>query len=215
MRFIIVGCGRMGSRLAQQLAREGHAVAAVDIDPQALRALGANFTGKVIEGVGFDRDVLLKAGIQQADGLAAVTHSDEVNVVVARLARQVFKVPRVIARIYDPAKAEIYRRLGLTTVAPVVWATRRFAQLLSSPGVESTATLGNGGVEIVEMELPPLLLGRTSKDLVLPGELHLVAFQRSGKTMLPSNGLTFKEGDRLFLAVAAGSENRLKALLGQ
>src|SRR4030042_1184683 len=108
MRIIIIGCGRMGSGLAQTLSLRGHAVTVVDRDPQAFERLGPAFKGKTLTGIGFDRDVLLRAGIERADGLAAVTFSDEANVVAARLASNIFHVPRVVARLYDPRKAEIY-----------------------------------------------------------------------------------------------------------
>ncbi|HKZ70108.1 MAG TPA: TrkA family potassium uptake protein, partial [Anaerolineales bacterium] len=130
MKFIVVGCGRWGAGLAQTLSQRGHAVTIVDQDPSAFGRLGPNFKGKTITGIGFDREVLREAGIERADGLAAVTVSDEANVVTARLAQQVFHVPKVVARLYDPHKAEIYRRLGLQTISTVTWGIHRIAELL-------------------------------------------------------------------------------------
>ena len=118
-RIITIGCRRTGSGLARILTAKGHAVTMVDIDPEAFERLGPRFAGRIVLGVGFDRDVLIQAGIERADGLAAMTSSDEANVVAARIAREVFKVPRVVARLYDPRKADIYKRLGLQTIQPV------------------------------------------------------------------------------------------------
>src|SRR3990170_4359428 len=131
MRIIVVGCGRNGAGLAQHLSLRGHIVTVVDKDPVAFERLGAAFKGRTVVGVGFDRDVLHHAGIEKADGLAAVTSSDEVNVVAARLAREVFRVPRVVARVYDPRKAEIYQRLVVQTISPVALGTHRLAELLT------------------------------------------------------------------------------------
>lgn len=214
MRIIIIGCGRMGSGLARTLALQGHAVTVVDRDPTAFERLGPAFKGQTVVGVGFDRDVLIKAGIERADGLAAVTESDEANVVAARLASQVFRVPRVVARLYDPRKAEIYRRLGLQTIAPVSWGINRMAEMLSYAPLTTTHSLGAGGVDLVDVEAPPLLVGRMVKELFMTGEIHVVAISRGGQTFLPTLGTVFHEGDVIHLAVSAGSLGRLKAILG-
>src|SRR5512139_1443336 len=121
MRLLIIGCGRLGAGLGQFLATNGHVVAIVDKDPLALEKLGGKFKGQRVAGIGFDRKVLVSAGIERADGLAAVTASDEANVVAARIARDIFHVPRVVARLYDVRQAEIYKRLGLQTIAPTNW----------------------------------------------------------------------------------------------
>src|SRR5512136_174046 len=144
MKVIIVGCGRMGSELAGQLALDGHDVTVVDIDPQAFYRLGATFKGKTVEGVGFDRDVLVRAGVEHADALAAVTAGDNRNAIIARVARNVFHVPKVVARLYDPRRAEIYERLGLQTVSSTGWGVSRAMQLLVHPELHVAVTLGNG-----------------------------------------------------------------------
>jgi trk system potassium uptake protein TrkA len=212
MRIIIIGCGRMGSGLAQTLDLRGHAVTVVDKDSAAFERLGPSFKGQTVVGVGFDRDILVQAGIERADGLAAVTESDETNVVAARLASQVFRVPKVVARLYDPRKAEIYRRLGLQTIATTTWGINRIAELLCYSQFESVLSLG-GQVDIVEVEVPPLLVGRTVTELVVPGEIHVVAISRGGKTFIPTLGTVFREGDLVHVAVLATSADRLKALL--
>jgi trk system potassium uptake protein TrkA len=214
MRIIIIGCGHTGAGLARELSLAGHAVTVVDSNAAAFERLGPSFKGEMIMGVGFDRDVLLRAGIERADGLGAVTSSDETNVVTARVAREVFHVPKVVARVYDPRKAEIYRRLGLQTISPVSFGIQRLAELLTFSPVERVQSLGSGDVDIVEAEVSPLIAGRTVKDLTVPDEVRVVAITRSGKTFLPTMGTVFQEGDRLHLAVLATSADRLKALLG-
>jgi len=213
MKIIVVGCGRMGSGLARRLTLQGHTVTVVDNDPQAFERLGAQFKGQTVVGVGFDRDILLKAGIERADGLAAVTPSDEANLVAARLAGQIFRVPKVVARVYDPEKAEVYRRLGLQTIAPVSWGIDRVAELFTYTTHGTVATLGAGQVDIVEAEVTPLLVGRTVNDVTIPGEVHVIAISRGGKTFLPTLGAAFRDGDTLHLAVLAASADRLKSLL--
>jgi trk system potassium uptake protein TrkA len=214
MRIIIIGCGRLGSVLAQTLSMRGHAVTAVDNDPASFERLGPAFKGQTVLGVGFDRDLLLQAGIERADGLAAVTTSDDTNVVTARLARLVFRVPRVVARVYDPRKAEIYRRLGLQTISPVSLGSDLLVELLTFSQLKTILSLGSGEVGLVEAEVPPLLVGRAATALTIPGEVHLVAVSRSSKTFLPTPATVFQQGDLIHLAVLAASTERLEALLG-
>ncbi|MCB0169278.1 MAG: NAD-binding protein [Anaerolineae bacterium] len=214
MKFIVIGCGRVGSGLAQTLDRRGHTVVVIDIDPHTFERLEAGFRGRTIHGVGFDRAVLTEAGIKQADGLAAVTGSDEVNVVTARLAGQFYKVPKVIARLFDPRKADIYRRLGLQTVTPLAWEVNRIVELLSYFPLANEASIGNGQVDLVDTEVPQLLIGRSVNDLTVPGEIHVVAITRGGQTFLPTRGALLQRGDWLHLALLAASGDRLKALLG-
>ena len=213
MRVIIIGCGRMGSGLAQALSLQGHAVTVVDRNPLAFDLLGPAFKGRTVEGVGFDRDVLIRAGIERADGLAAVTESDEANVVAARMASQIFRVPKVVARLYDPRKAEIYKRLGLQTIATTTWGINRIASLLSYSQVGITTSLSSE-VDLVEIDVPPLLVGRTVKDLSVPGEIHVVAVIRSGHSFLATQSTVFQKGDLLQLAILSSSAERLRTLLG-
>ena len=214
MKFIIVGCGRMGSGLARALIQRGHGVTAVDNDPAALARLGKAFAGATVVGIGFDRDVLLQAGIERADGLAAVSSSDEANVVIARLASQVFRVPRVVARLYDPSRAEIYRRLGVQTITPVLWGINRVADLLCYSQLHAVMSLGSGEVDIVEVALPPLLIGRSISTVTIAGAAHVVAISRRGRTFLPLADVVFQEGDVMHLAVVGTSIDRLAELLG-
>jgi trk system potassium uptake protein TrkA len=211
--MIIIGCGRMGAGLAHTLAQRGHAVTVIDTDSTAFERLGPAFTGRMVVGVGFDRDVLLQAGIERADGLATVTASDEANAVAARIARQVFHVPRVVARLYDPRKAEIYRRLGILTISTTTWGIERIAELLCYSQLDVLLSLGSGEVDLVAVAIPPLLVGRAAHELTIPGEVHVVAISRDGTTRLPTQGMTFQQGDLIYLAVLAASADRLKPLL--
>ncbi len=214
MRILIIGCGRLGAGLAKTLMGRGHSVTIIDKDPLAFDKLGDKFKGQTTLGVGFDREVLLKAGIERTDGLAAVTSSDEANVVAARIARDIFHVPRVVARLYDVRQSEIYKRLGIQTIAPTGWGINRIADLLLYSPLETTFTLGSGDVELVETELPHLLVGRTVRDLTVAGEIHIVSITRNNKTFLPTLGTIFREEDLLHIAVLTTSTNRLKELLG-
>jgi len=214
MKMIIIGCGRLGAGLAETLSQRGFGVTVVDRNPAAFERLGVSFRGNTLTGGGFDREVLLAAGIERADGLASVTASDEVNVVAARLARHVFHVPRVVARLYEPRKAEVYRRLGLMTISQLTWGISRIVELLCYSKLETIKSLGSGEVDIVEAEVPRLLIGRTVNELSVPGEIHVVAVTRKGTTFLPMLGTEFHEGDMVHLALLASSAERLKLILG-
>jgi trk system potassium uptake protein len=213
MRFIIIGCGRMGAGLARVLGSRGHAITVVDKDPSTAERLDASFGGRTVMGSAFDREVLLKAGIERADGLAAVTNSDETNVVVARLSRLVFQVPKVVSRLYDPRKVEVYRKLGVQIVAPVTWAVNRFADLLSYSQIDTVLSLGNGEVEIVDVAVPPLLEGRGISALSLPGEVQVIAVCRGGKAFLPTPETVFQKDDSVQLALLTVCVERLRAML--
>ncbi len=213
MRVIIVGCGRMGAELANHMWRDGHDVTVVDKNPQAFYRLGAGFKGATVEGVGFDRDVLIRAGVERADALAATTSGDNSNIITARVARNVFHVPKVIARLYDPRRAEIYQRLGLQTVSSTAWGVSRAIQLLSHAELYVSVTLGNGDVEVVELEVPPHWVSRTVNNANVPGEINVVAVTRQGKTFIPVTGTVFQNGDRAAVAVLAAARERLEELM--
>lgn len=214
MRFLLIGCGRAGSRLAQIMTTHGHDVTVVDIDPAALERVEGQRHVTTVRGVGFDRAVLIEAGIQRADGIAAVTGVDEVNVVVARLARRIFHVPRVVARVNDPRKAEIYRRLGIFTVSPLGWGVDRMAEALVRSELAPLLSMGSGEVNIIAVEASPLLAGRSVQTLTVPREVHVTAIQRQGHALLPGPETVFEEGDTIFLAVQARAAARLQALIG-
>ncbi len=213
MRFVIVGCGRVGAQLANSLSLQGHEVAIIDRDPAAFRRLNPNYRGKKIEGVGFDRDVLLAAGIERADGFASVTNGDNTNVVSARIARQIFRVPKVVTRIYDPRRAEIYRRLGIQTISPTEWGATRIAELLCHPGVTTVLTVGNGEVSVIEVEVSAHLAGHRVNELVIPGETSVVALVRGGRASVPTLGTVLQVGDTLHLSVLATAMGRLSEMM--
>jgi trk system potassium uptake protein len=214
MKIIIIGCGRVGSGLARMLSNRGHQVTVIDSDPVAFERLGKGFKGKSVVGIGFDRQALLDAGIEKADAFAAVTASDEANAVAARIAKNVFKVPRVAARIYDPRKADIYRRLGMQTISPVALGISRMAELLSFSNLAVSESVGSGEVKIVDIEIPSMLKGHRTSELNIPGEVQVTAVTRNGKTFLPLGGAACEEGDIVHLAVLATSQDRLKDLVG-
>lgn len=207
MHVVIVGCGRVGSTLARELTAQGHTVSIVDRKPEAFSRLGDSFSGNKIVGIGFDRDVLIEAGIEKAGALAAVTNGDNSNILVARVAREEFAIERVVARIYDPKRAEIYERLGIATVATVKWTSERILRriLPDLPAVEWTDP--SAKVVLVEREMPKSLIG--SRVLDLDGEsARVVAVRRLGAAMIPDGETVAQEGDVVYVAaqVAALAE---------
>lgn len=214
MRIIVLGCGRVGERVARLMADEGHEVAVIDYDANALERLGLHFKGRKIKGVGFDRNVLLEAGIEQADAFAATSSSDNANIVAARIARNVFKVPRVVARLYDPGRAEIYRRLGLVTISSTDWGAERIRELILFSELDAVETFGNSEVCVVTVEVPPQLVGRMVKSLTITGEINVAAITRRGEAFIPLLGTEFRPDDLLHLVVMTSSMDQLKSLLG-
>jgi trk system potassium uptake protein TrkA len=214
MRIIVLGCGRVGERVARLMADEGHDVAVIDYDANALERLGLHFKGRKIKGVGFDRNVLLEAGIEQADAFAATSSSDNANIVAARIARNVFKVPRVVARLYDPGRAEIYRRLGLVTISSTDWGAERIRELILFSELDAVETFGNSEVCVVTVEVPPQLVGRMVKSLTITGEINVAAITRRGEAFIPLLGTEFRPDDLLHLVVMTSSMDQLKSLLG-
>ena len=214
MKVIIMGCGRVGEQLAQLMADEGHAVAVIDQNQAALTRLGDNFRGSKVKGIGFDRDVLVGAGIEQADAFAATSSSDNANIIAARIARNVFHVPRVVARLYDPRRAEVYQRLGLLTISSTIWGARRIHELLTHSELEPVMVFGSGEVCLLSIETPPLLVGRMVKHLNITGEIQTVAITRQGRAFIPLTGAELQAGDTIHLAVLASSLDRLKELMG-
>lgn len=214
MKYIIIGCGRMGSGLAQNLVRKGHSVTVIDSNSESFKLLGENFKGKTIVGVGFDKDVLAEAKINLVDAVVACSNSDETNALIGRISRNIYKVPRVIARLYDPRKAEIYRTLGIQTISTTTWGIQRATEMLSYNQLDSVLTIGNSSVDLVRIETPALLVGRTVNELTAIGEFQVVAISRNNKTFLPTRGSVFEKHDIIFIAVLATSASRLKTLLG-
>jgi trk system potassium uptake protein len=214
MKIIVMGCGRIGSQVSQLLSDQGHDVTIIDHDSNSEGRLGQNFKGNIIKGLGFDRQILMQAGIEQAEAFVAASQSDNANIVAARIARTIFHVPRVVARLYDPRRAEIYQRLGLTTISSTNWGAERIFQVLTHTDIDVWNTFGNGEVTLVHIELPAHLNGRSVSQLNVPGEVMVVAITRNDQTFIPPSGTEFHEGDLVNLVVLSSAMNRLEELLG-
>ena len=213
MHVLIGGYGRVGQYLAHMLEFEGHSVAIIDHDPSMLSTLGSDILGPKFVGEVFDRDTLEKAGIERADVFCAVTSGDNSNVVSARVAKEYYKVPRVVARIYDPRRADIYRRLGIPTVASVRWTGTRLLELISHPDLRSQFQFGNGEFELLEVELPPVLKDHKVSDLDIPGEIRVTSIVRGNAAMMPTEDTAFQMGDRVYAIVARESIGTFERLL--
>jgi trk system potassium uptake protein len=210
MRVIVVGCGRVGSQLANTLSAEGHALVVIDRNATAFANLSREFVGRMLTGVGFDRAILQKADIEGADALAATTDSDNVNIVVAVTARETFRVPRVVARIYNPQAAEIYRREGIPTVTPTLWAANTMKTMLVTASLTAVATLGSGEVESVCLEVPKGVAGRTVADVSKPGEIVVGALVRKGQAMIPTAETVLEAEDRLHITAVVPALSQLQ-----
>ncbi len=214
MKVIIMGCGRVGEQTARMLTDDGHQVTIIDPDPAALARLGAQFKGRTVQGVGFDRAVLVKAGIEYADAFAATSSMDNINIVAARIAHNIFHVPKVVARLFDPRRAEIYRRLGLITISSTTWGAERIRELLTHAELDTVMTFGRSEVVVITIEIPSHLAGRMVKHITMPGETNVVAITRQGQAIMPTLGTEFRAGDLLHIAVHASAMDRVEALLG-
>ena len=214
MKVIVVGCGKLGSGLALNLAGKGHEVTVIDSRPDSFEMLGKNFAGETIVGIEFDRDVLMQAKITHTDAVVACTNSDETNALIGRISRNVFRVPRVISRIYDPRKAEIYKTLGIQTISATTWGVHRVTELLSYSQLDSVLTLGENDVELLRIEIPALLVGKTVKELTAIGEAHVVAVKRDNQAFLPTLGTVLKQHDVVYITALSTAIPRLKKSLG-
>jgi trk system potassium uptake protein TrkA len=202
--IIVVGCGRVGVQLALSVFHKGHSVAVVDVNPRAFDRLGPEFRGRTVQGEGFSEDVLKRAGVETADAVAAVTTSDSVNIVVARVARDLYRVPHVVARVYNPRRAPVYEKLGLQTIASSTWGAQRIEQLILHPGLQSVYSAGNGEVQIYEISVPHEWEGRTVGDLVPEVNALPIAIARGGRACLPDRATVLQAHD--ILQVSATDE---------
>ena len=213
MHVVVVGCGRVGSSLALGLTQSGHSVAVVDRNPDAFRRLGASFTGTTVQGVGFDRDRLQEAGIDEAGAVAAVTSGDNSNIVIARVARETFGVERVVARIYDPRRAAIYQRLGIATVASVAWTTERVLRRILPDEAAVEWVDPSARVKLVERSVPAAWAGHPLGDLEQDGAVRVVVLSRLGVGQVPKPGLVLQEGDVVYVSVGDDAVPALDAQL--
>ena len=197
MHIVIMGCGRVGSTLAHILEDRGYTVAVIDQDPEAFRRLRPSFKGDRVTGVGFDRDVLARAGIERADGFAAVSSGDNSNIIAARVARETFGVAQVAARIYDPRRAEVYQRLGIPTVATVRWTADQMLRKLLPEGAQPLWRDPTGAIVLAEVAYDDHWLGEKVTALEESARTRVAFISRLGEAMLPGPGTVLQEGDVL------------------
>ncbi|MGE0454658.1 MAG: TrkA family potassium uptake protein [Vicinamibacteria bacterium] len=213
MFFIVVGCGRVGSELACALFRKGHQVTVIDHVGSSFEHLDPSYRGRTIEAEALNHDVLLRAGIEQAQGLAAVTNSDPVNAVVARIARSVFEVPNVVARNYDPRYLPLHETMGLQSVSSTAWGAQRLEELLESAAAKAVFSAGNGEVEVYELSIGESWAGRALVELVGEGEGVAVALTRGGRAALPRADTRLAAGDVLHVSATAQGLRELRRRL--
>ena len=214
MKVIIMGCGRVGEQVARLMVEDGHTVTVIDYDAAALDRLGTDFKGRRVLGVGFDREVLLDAGIEDADAFAATSSSDNANIVAARIARHIFHVPRVVARLYEPSRAEVYQRLGLVTISSTTWGAQRIQELLTHRELDPVLTFGGGEAVVISIDTPPSWIGRAAKHINVPGEILVTAITRQDRALLPLSGTELQAGDVVHLTVRADALDRIAEWLG-
>jgi trk system potassium uptake protein TrkA len=194
-----MGCGRVGSTLAQNLESRGHSVAVIDQNPDAFRRLGADFSGLTVTGIGFDREVLVEAGIERAHAFAAVSSGDNSNIISARLARETFGVDRVVARIYDSKRAEVYERLGIPTVATVRWTADRMMRYLVPEGVVELWRDPTSTVSIIEVPVHAGWISRPLRELEEATGARTAYIMRFGIGTLPTPSTLLQDGDQVFM----------------
>ena len=215
VHIVIMGCGRVGSSLARSLEKRGHTVAVIDIDVDSFRRLGPDFSGKTVKGVGFDREVLLEAGIEDADGFAAVSSGDNSNILSARVVRETFGVDTVVARIYDPGRAEVYERLGIPTVATVRWTADQVLRRLLPAGSEPHWRDPSGSVRLMEVHVDRSWVGRTVEQIEEATNARIPFIFRVGAGTVPKRNTVFQDGDLIYAAVVDARLADVEAILSR
>lgn len=201
VHIVIMGCGRVGSTLAKDFQALGHSVAVIDQDREAFRRLGADFNGLTVAGVGFDRDTLIEAGIEKADAFAAVSNGDNSNILAARVARETYGVQNVVARIYDPGRAEIYQRLGIPTVATVLWTTDQIMRRILPTGARSEWQDASGKVQLAEMAMHSEWFGEPATLIERNTSARVAFITRLGEGIIPDEHTVLQEGDVVHVLV--------------
>jgi len=199
VHIVIMGCGRVGSTLARELEHRGHDIAVIDSVPDAFRRLGPSFRGLTVTGLGFDRDVLRRAGIEDTDAFAAVSSGDNSNIISARVAREQFGVDNVVARIYDPGRAEVYERLGIPTVATVTWAADQVLRRLLPAGTEPVYRDPSGRIRMDQILAPQAWIGHPVGRLESAIEARISHLTRLGAGSIPQAETVIQEGDLLHM----------------
>lgn len=214
MKSIIVGCSHMGAGLALNLETKGHKVTIIDRDKDAFKKLPQVFRGQKIVGFAIDRKILESVQVHLADAVITCTDNDETNALLARIAKNEYRVPRVIARIYDPRKADIYQSFGIQTISPITWGIQRVTELLSYNQLDSIWIADNGNVEMIQIETPALLIGHPVREISSAGEVKVVTITRNNQSFIPVSGTILEAQDVLFIVVATSALGKLKAMLG-
>ncbi len=212
MHIVILGCGRVGSALAHTLDRQGHSVSIIDQQPEAFRKLHPEFGGSTIVGIGFDRDTLIDAGIARAQAFAACSSGDNTNIIAARVARETFGVTNVVARIYDPRRAEVYQRLGIPTVASVAWATDQMLRRLLPMGAQEEWTDPSGTIALAEMQVHERWFGRLVFDLQDATGARIAFLTRFGVALLPTRETVLQDGDIVHVLLNRADEERIQEM---
>lgn len=210
-----MGCGRVGSLLALELEAQGHSVAVIDQSKEAFRRLGPDFKGRTITGVGFDRDTLLEAGIEGADAFAAVSNGDNSNILAARVARENYGVTNVVARIYDPGRAEIYQRLGIPTVATVIWATDQILRRLTPEGSRSEWRDASGTIQLSEVHPHRDWYGNPVFELEKAAGVRVAFLTRLGEGLIPDVSTVLQDGDLIHVTLRDDEISKVEAILAQ
>lgn len=208
-----MGCGRVGILLTQELVKAGHEVSVIDKDRHAFDRLPPGFEAKTYVGLGFDREILEEAGIKEAEAFVAVSSGDNSNILSARVAREHYHVPKVIARIYDPMRAEIYERLNIPTVATTRWGVKQIMLMLSHAREEIKESLAGGDLVRVRLPVPAHLVGKPVSVLDVEGKILVAGVDRGGSGFIPVPSSTFQEGDFAVMIVHKDSVETLDDLL--
>lgn len=208
-----MGCGRVGSSLASELELLGHSVSIIDLSREAFRRLGPDFKGRTISGIGFDRDTLLEAGIETADAFAAVSNGDNSNILAARVARETYGVANVVARIYDPGRAEIYQRLGIPTVATVLWATDQIMRRLVPEGSRSEWRDATGTIELAEVHPHNQWLGLPITSVESATTARVAFLTRLADGLVPNEHTVLQEGDLLHMIIETSRVREVEEIL--
>ncbi len=203
MKVLVIGCGKFGVRMAENLTRKNHDVVIVDSDPESFHALSEEFTGRTICGVGYDRDVLEEAGISSMDVVISCASSDSMNAVAANIAKNVFHVPTVIARMYDPTRARMFESMGIYTVSITRLGTDNVMEFLEdNKSWRVIRKLGSGDVQLVRVRVTFATEGMKLSDLTVEGKMTPVAVERGGHSLLPDKEMRCEYNDMLYLAIS-------------
>jgi trk system potassium uptake protein TrkA len=213
VHFVIMGCGRVGSTLAHILEDQGHTVAVVDSNEAAFRRLGSHFAGKRVTGIGFDRDTLIEAGIEDAHAFAAVSSGDNSNILAARVARETFGVDNVVARIYDPGRAEVYQRLGIPTVATVRWTADQMIRRLLPHGTEPEWRDPSGTIRLSEVLVDSAWIGEKISHLEEESGARIAFLTRLGEGLLPNPATVLQEGDLVHVVMRDQDSDAAESIL--